>query len=373
MKFSVSSSDLLARLQTMGKVIEDKNSLPALTNFHFSLNGEMLVITSANNEMRMTSVLTVNNLDGSNCNICVPGTRLAEYLKNLSDQPVTFSVPEGSLSMEITSLTGRAVQACVSADDYPAEQQPEGEVKSIQMSEMTLLAGINATIFATSNDTLRPVMSGIYMDIEPTQVSFVATDTHKMACYSRTDVNTNDITQGIVISKRTANLLKGILSKTEEPVNISFSEKNVVFESGTYKFSSRLVEGLFPQYKTVIPTNNEARVVVNRTDLVKGLARVSVFVDTTLLVKCELRSNSMHISTQDLDFSCSDNETIPCSYDGNEMSVGFSVEHLTASLNNIEADEVVMSLSDPSRPGIISPSIEKGNEKVLIIIMPMKV
>ena len=111
----------------------------------------------------------------------------------------------------------------------------------------------------------------------------------------------------------------------------------------------------------------------NRTDLVKGLARVSVFVDTTLLVKCELRSNSMHISTQDLDFSCSDNETIPCSYDGNEMSVGFSVEHLTASLNNIEADEVVMSLSDPSRPGIISPSIEKENEKVLIIIMPMKV
>lgn len=372
MKFSVSCGDLLARLQTMGKVIEDKNSLPVLGNFLFSLQGDVLVLTASNNEMRMTSAMPVSNQDGTDGNVCIPGAKLTEYLKYLPEQPVTFNIPDGSLSLEITSQSGKSLQACVDASDYPAEQ-PLEDSSSVTVTEDILLSGITMTLFATADDNLRPVMNGVFMEMEPGKVTFVATDTHKMARYIRTDVSNADVTGGIVISKKTANLLKGILSRVDSPVKVSFGAKNVVFESQDYKFASRLVEGDYPNYKSVIPAGGESRVVVNRADFIKALSRASVFVDATHLVRCELFSNSIQISTQDLDFSCSANETIPCEYVGREMAVGFSGTHLTSSLNNIDATEVAIELTDPSRPGLLAPAVKSDKEDVLIIIMPMKI
>lgn len=373
MKFSVSSGDLLSRLQTMGKIIEDKPTVPAFANFLFSVSGSNLVITAANNEMRMVSSIEINNIEGSNSNICIPGVKLTDYIKNLPEQPVTFTIPEGSVTLEIQSLSGKSVQNCIAADDYPDEQAPEADMKKFELSEQALLAGISSTVFATANDTLRPVMCGIFFDIEPGKVSFVATDTHKLVRYIRTDVQTGDLTDGFVLNKKPANVLKGILGKTDSPVSVSFGSKNVVFESAAYRYSCRLTEGIYPQYKSVIPANNEAKVTVNRADFIKAVVRASVFVDASHLVKCELFSNSLQISTQDLDFSCSANETIPCEYEGPDMSIGFSCEHLIESLNAMDSQDVSMFLSDPSRPGLISPSENPENTDMLMVIMPMHV
>lgn len=373
MKFSVSSGELLSRLQTMGKIIEDKPSVPALANFLFSVKGSRLVISAANNEMRMVSAIDINNLEGSDSDICIPGVKLTDYIKNLPEQPVTFTIPEGSVALEIQSLSGKSVQNCIPADDYPAEQEPEADMKKFELSEQALLAGISSTVFATASDTLRPVMNGIFFDIEPGQVSFVATDTHKLVRYIRTDVQTEGLEAGFVLNKKPANVLKGILGKTESSVSVSFGSKNVVFESASYRYACRLTEGAYPQYKSVIPANNDAKVTVNRADFIKAVIRASVFVDASHLVKCELFSNSIQISTQDLDFSCSANEVLPCEYEGPEMSIGFSCEHLIEALNTIDSQDVVMLLSDPSKPGLISPSVNAENTDLLMVIMPMHV
>lgn len=373
MKFSVSSGELLSRLQTMGKIIDDKPAVPALANFLFSVSGSRLVISAANSEMRMVSAIDINNLEGSDSNICIPGVKLTDYIKNLPEQPVTFTIPDGSVTLEIQSLSGKSLQNCIPADDYPAEQAAEDDMKKFEISEQALLAGISSTVFATATDTLRPVMNGIFFDIEPGKVSFVATDTHKLVRYIRTDVQTGDLTAGFVLNKKPANVLKGILGKTDSLVSISFGSKNVVFESAIYRYSCRLTEGVYPQYKSVIPTNNDAKVVVNRADFIKAVVRASVFVDASHLVKCELFSNSIQISTQDLDFSCSANEVLPCEYEGPQMSIGFSCEHLIEALNAMDAQDVVILLSDPSKPGLISPSVNAENTDMLMVIMPMHV
>ena len=357
----------------MGKIVEDKPQVPALANFLFSVRGNSLVLTAANNEMRIVSTLEVNNLEGSDSDVCIPVTRLTDYIKNLSEQPITFSIEAGSQALEIQTLSGECVQSCMPADDYPAEQKIDDDASKFEIAEEALLTGISSTVFATAVDEIRPVMNGIFFDIEPGKVSFVATDTHKMVRYIRSDVNTGDLTSSFVLNKKPANVLKGILGKSDAMVSVSFGTKNVLFESQTYRYYCRLTEGNYPQYKTVIPTNNDAKVVVNRNDFIKAVQRSSVFVDATKLIKCELFSNSIQISTQDLDFSCSAKEVLPCEYDGPQMSIGFSAGHLVESLNNIDAQEITILLSDPSKPGLISPTVNAENTDMLMIIMPMHV
>lgn len=373
MKFSISSGELLSRLQTMGKIIEDKSTVPAYANFLFSVTGNTLVLTAANNEMRIVSSIEINNMEGADGRICIPGPKLTEYIKYLPEQPVTFSIPEGTLTLSIQSLSGESTQNCVSANDYPDEQNIEGEVKSFKIAEEALLTGISSTIFATSDDELRPIMNGVFFDVEPGKVSFVATDTHKLVRYIRFDVETGDMAASFILNKKPANVLKGILSKSDAMVSVSFSDKNVIFESATYRYYCRLTDGVYPQYKSVIPENNEARIVVNRNDFIKAAQRAAVFVDATQLVKCEIFSNSIQISTQDLDFSCSAKEVIPCEYNGPDMSIGFSGVHMKEALNNVDAQDVEIRLSDPSKPALISPTENSQNSDMLMVVMPMRV
>lgn len=374
MQFNVSSNDLLQKLVTMGKVIDDKSPLPILSNYLFELRGGQLILTAANNEMRMTSALEVNNTGGQDGSACVSGVKLTEYIKLLPEQAITFNINDECTKLEIVSQSGKSEQQCTPATDFPQEQPLDEELHQLTISESCLLSGISATLFAVANDDLRPIMNGIYFDIEPGRLSFVSTDTHKLVRYMRTDVNTGDMTNSFTLNKKPAAVLRGILDKTEDPVGISFGQRNVCFETTAYKYTCRLTEGQFPAYKSVIPTDNECRVNINRGDFQRAISRASVFMDTSHLVKCELFSNSMVISTQDLDFSCSAKETIPCQYEGNEMSIGFNGKFLGECLSNIDCDDVLFELSDPSKPGLISPAAKTSdNEDVLVVMMPMRV
>lgn len=373
MQFNVSSSDLLQKLQTMGKVIDEKSPLPILSNYLFELRGNQLILTAANNEMRMTSSLEVNNTGGSDGSACISGVKLTDYIKLLPEQAITFDINGECTTLRITSQSGASEQQCLPATDFPQEQAVDEELHQLTISESCLLSGIASTLFAVASDELRPIMNGIFFDIEPGRLSFVATDTHKLVRYMRQGLDTGEMTNSFTLNKKPAAVLRSILDKSEDPVGISFGQRNVCFETSAYKYTCRLTEGTFPAYKSVIPANNECRVNINRGDLTRAISRASVFVDASHLVKCELRSNTMVISTQDLDFSCSATETVPCQYEGQEMAIGFSGKYLVESLSNLDCDDVLLELSDPSKPGLISPAEKSEQEDVLIVMMPMRV
>jgi len=370
MRFVVSSGDLLGRLQVAGRAIASKSPVPILDNFLFSISGRTLSITGSDSEVIVVTTLEVNESDGDG-KVAIPGGKLVEYLKKLPEQPVSFSINDETYAIEISTISGKSNQVGLSASDYPQLQAVAGESNSFKLSSDALLAGITHTLFATGNDDLRPIMNGIYFDIEPECMTFVATDSHILARYTRTDVKCG-IKSSFVLGKKPAALLKNIMSAGAE-VEVKYDQKSAIFQTETFKMTCRLTDGNYPQYRSVIPANNPFHVNVNRQDLSNAISRTSLFSDGTELIRLELSSNSMNVMAQDLDFSCSANEVVACQYEGESMVIGIKSSYFSNILSNMASADIEMQLSDASRAVIVLPTEKKDNEDELMLIMPMKV
>lgn len=374
MKFNVSSGELLTRLQAQSRAIDSKSQIQELENFLFEISANNLTITASDSETTIISDLTINNLE-SDGRFTISGVKLIEYLKKLPEQPVTFTVTpqsDNGFLLEISTASGKNSQVAKDASAYPLPPMIDAEHQSLSIDADALIAGISKTAFAASSDDLRPIMTGIYFDVTPGAITFVATDSHKLARLIRTDVNA-DTECSFVLSKKAANLIKSVIMKNDGQINIEFDSKNAVFVSNNYRIYSRHIQGNYPQYKSVIPANNPFKVVVNRGDLVNTIARVSLFTDGTGLVKFDIDTNIMKVSAQDCNFNCSADEAISCQYEGMEMCIGFKSNFFTDILANMESTDIEMQLSDPSRPGVLVPSEQKENEDMLMLIMPMNI
>ncbi|MCQ2229336.1 MAG: DNA polymerase III subunit beta [Bacteroidales bacterium] len=370
MRFVVSSSDLLGRLQVAGRAIASKSPVPILDNFLFSITGKTLSITGSDSEVIVVTTMEVNESDKDG-KVAIPGGKLVEYLKKLPEQPVTFNINDETFAIEIATVSGKNNQVGLNANDYPQLQSLGGESQSFSLSSDVLLAGISHTLFATGNDELRPIMNGVFFDIEPDGITFVATDSHILARYTRTDVKCG-FKSSFVLGKKPAALLKNIMSAGVD-VKVTYDSKSAIFEADKFKMTCRLTDGNYPQYRSVIPTNNPFRVMVNRQDLSNAISRSALFSDGTELIRLELSSNSVNVMAQDLDFSCSANEVVACQYEGEQMVIGIKSSYFSNIMSNMNSSDIEMQLSDASRAVIVLPVDKKENEDELMLIMPMKV
>jgi DNA polymerase-3 subunit beta len=372
MNFVVSSTDLLSHLQAVSRVISNKNTLPILDNFLFKLEGNELEITASDLESTLITRMSLENVtDGGS--IAVPARILLEMLKEFPEQPLTFEIDHDNYSIVIRSESGKYTLIGYNAGDFPQipELKEEGKA-SVQMPGETLLTGVTKTLFATADDELRPVMNGIFFDLTPDDVTFVASDAHKLVRYKRSDVKA-DATAAFILPKKPATLLKNILPRETGKVQIEFDDKNAHITLTNYTLVCRLVEGNYPSYNAVIPTDNPNNMIVDRLEFLNKLKLVSVLSNqASNLVKLEVKGNELTVSAQDIDFSYSAYEKINCQYEGDEMEIGFKSAFLVEILNNIASPDVRLEMSDPSRAGILLPT-EKENEDedVLMLIMPM--
>ena len=235
----------------------------------------------------------------------------------------------------------------------------------------TLFNGINRTVFATADDELRPVMNGIYFDITTDDLTFVASDGHKLVRVIHKDVK-GDGRSSFILPKKPANLLRSLLPKENGTVEVKFDENNAYITMSNFVMICRFVEGRYPNYNSVIPQNNPNNVTLDRLALLNALKRVSVFSNpASSLVKLQLSEDKIVVSAQDIDFLTSAEEMIPCQYNGNVMNIGFKAVFLIDILNNIPSTDVKLELSDPSRAGIILPAENEENEDMLTLLMPM--
>lgn len=373
MKFVVSSSELLSHLQSVSRVINPKNTLPILDNFLFSLEENELEITASDLETTLITRMTLENVtDGGT--IAIPARILLDTLKEFSEQPLTFEADTESLKVVISSENGKFTIMGQNGGDFPQAQPLKENQASVQMPVETLMNGVNKTFFATADDELRPIMNGIYVEMSPDNVSFVATDAHKLVLYKRSDIKA-DVSASFILPKKPSSLLKGILPRENGNVNIEFDEKNAYFNLSKYKMVCRLVEGNYPSYNAVIPKDNPNKLTIDRLDLYNALRRVSVFSNqASNLVKLEMTGNQLTVSAQDIDFSISAYERLNCQYDGDEMEMGFKATFFIEMLANLPSADVVLEMSDPSRAGILVPA-EKENqdEEIIMLLMPMMV
>jgi DNA polymerase-3 subunit beta len=374
MKFFVSSMELLGHLQAISRVISSKNTLPILDNFLFSLEDGILEITASDLESTLITQIQLENTDGSGL-IAVPARILTDTLKEFPDIPLTFEINTDSLMVVIQSENGKFSIMGQNGAEFP--QMPvikDDQKQQVELEQDVLLSGINKSLFATADDELRPVMNGIFMELSPDDITFVASDAHKLVRYKRTDASASSASS-FILPKKPASLLKNILPREENPVNLEFDDRNASFTLTNYKLVCRLVEGNYPSYNSVIPTDNPYKMSIDRLAFYNTLKRVSVFANqASSLVKLALTGNQLNISAQDIDFSISANERLSCQYEGEDMEIGFKSTFLIEILSNLSSSDVVLEMSDPTRAGILLPTeTENENEDTLMLLMPMMI
>jgi len=370
MKFNVSSTKLFAQLQAVSRVIASKNSLAILEDVLFDLNGNALTLTASDGETTIRTAIDVENAEGAG-KVAFGAKLLLETLKEFPEQPLSFSIDDQNFGLNITSSNGTYSFVGANGAEYPEMAVEDEQNNSFVISAEGMLNAINKTIFCTADDELRPVMNGIYFDLQEDHITMVATDAHRLVRYTNAAVKAAQ-PLSFILPKKPAVLLKSVLAKESEDVTVNFGTRNAKFEFGRTLIVCRQIEGRFPNYNAVIPQNNQNKVTVDRMTMINACKRVAVFANTgTSLLKLALGNDQIKISAQDIDFSTSAEETIACSYNGTPMAIGFKAPFLIEILNAIDSDEVVLELADPARAGLILPAENAENEDVLMLLMPM--
>ncbi|GGG51120.1 DNA polymerase III subunit beta [Bizionia arctica] len=368
MKFIVSSTYLLKQLQVLGGVINNSNTLPILDNFLFELDHTELIISASDLETTMSSKLEVES-DNSG-SIAVPARLLLETLKTFPEQPLTFVVEENN-TIEISSNHGKYALAYADANEFPKAVSLE-DATSTTITGDILATAISKTIFAAGNDDLRPVMSGVFFQFSTEGLTFVATDAHKLVKYSREDVQAEQTTE-FIMPKKPLNLLKGILAASDDSVIIEYNDSNAKFTFENTVLICRLIDGKYPNYEAVIPKENPNRLVIDRTQFLNSVRRVSIFSNkTTHQIRLKIAGAELNISAEDIDYSNKAEERLTCDYQGDDMQIGFNSRFLTEMLNNLTSSEVQLEMSLPNRAGILTPidGLDEG-EQVTMLVMPV--
>jgi len=367
MKFIVSSSQLLKQLQVLGGVINNNNTLPILDNFLFELSENQLKVSASDLETTMSAVVDVES--DSTGSIAISARLLLDTLKTFPDQPLTFKT-EGESTIEISSDQGKYDMAYFSGEEFPKAIDLPSASKTV-MPSYVLGTAISKTIFAAGNDDLRPVMSGVFFQFSNQNLTFVATDAHKLVKYTRKDV-TADKTAEFIMPKKPLQLLKGILG-SEEEVSIEYNDANAKFTFENFVLICRLIDGKYPNYEAVIPKENPNKLTVSRATFLNSVKRVSIFSSkTTHQIRLKMAGTELNISAEDIDFSNKADERLSCDYQGDDMQIGFNSRFLSEMLSNLASDDVLIEMSLPNRAGILTPldGTEEG-EEITMLVMPV--
>ncbi len=372
MKLIISSAELLKGVMAVSKAIPAKSPLPILENFLFDLNGNVLEITASDSELTLKTQIEVETA-AEEGRIAVPAKHMMDLLKELPDQPLTISTSSDS-SFVCSWASGESTLPYFPAEDYPEITGTDDNAVSLQFPAQSLVDGIASTIYATADDEIRPAMNGILFDIDVNSTTLVASDSHKLICYTTTDVNASE-KASFILHKKPAAILKAIIGKDAENVEIAFDSKNATFKFGSTMVICRLVVGKYPKYRDVIPQNNSNILRINRTQLLNTVRRVSVCSNkASNHIKFDLKSGSLMISAQDLGFSIAAHETMACQYDGEDLTIGFKSPFIIEILSNMNCGELVMKFLDSKRAALIVPAEEEEeSEKICGIIMPIMI
>ena len=370
MKLKVSSAALFGRLTAINRVLNSKNSFPILDCFLFDVQDQVMSITASDSETTLvTSVELIQSSE--NARFCIKAKTIQDSLKEISDQPITLDVNLDTMEIRGEYQNGSFNIMGEHADEYPAPHAIDGDFHEFQIRQNVLVSGINQTLFATADDEIRPVMTGIYFDFTPENLVFVGTDGRKLV--RKKDASVCSESQvGFILPKKPANILRGLLAKGEADLRLVFNDKQAQISSADFQLTCRLIDGRYPNYNSVIPQNNPYIARIDRVALVSALKRVLVFSDqSSTLIKLAFSNGRLVVSGQDVNYSTSAEERIACEYDSPNINIGFKGTLLLDILGNIDSSEVVFQLADPGRAGLITPAEPKEGEDLLMLLMPM--
>lgn len=365
---NISKSELLSRLVSVSKIISSKPATPIMENILLDIQDGRVKISAADYLGRMNTsiegILTDNNIS-----YCIEPKLIIEALKTLPEQPITITIGEG-YGIVVKYKGGKFEMTGKPADEFPKDKDTSKAIK-LSIPAKVLLSGIEKTCFCSANDELRPVMNGVYFDISAGLINFVASDGHKLALAEYTDESINE-TINFILPQKIATILKNAISPSDELVDIFIDNRFVRFEYNSESIEATLIEGKYPNYRSVIPPNNDKFLSIGVPELKGALKRVSVFSNqASSLVKLEVTTDQIKLSAQDIDFSTAAEEIVACEYNNDPLAIGFKGHFLSELIAAIPTSDLQMSFSDPSRASLITPVDDKSTDKLTYLLMPM--
>lgn len=370
MKFVISSSDLLKGALAVSKAIPAKSALQIRECFLFELKDGKLDITASDTELTLKTTLEVESSEQDG-RIAIPAKHIIDLLKEMPDQPLGFKVLDAT-SFECRWASGQSSLPYFPADDFPETTGVDETATAIDFPAQSFVEGIASTVYATADDEIRPTMNGIYFDFCEDSTTLVASDAHKLICYSVAEVKSAE-KMSFILHKRPASVLRSIISKDSENVNIRFDARTIEFRFDNTLAICRQIVGKYPRYRDVIPQNNSNCLKIDRVMFLNSIRRIAVCSDkSNSQIKFSLGQDSLEITAQDLGFSISAYEKLACSYDGEAIEISFKSNFLIEILGNMSCNEVVMKFADSKRAALIVPAEdEEESGKLCGIVMPV--
>lgn len=371
MRFIANSSVLSKKLSHLAGLISANPMQPIISTLLFELKEQKLFITASNMHTTLRVEMEVQEVQEP-VDICIPARILIDYLKNLSDQPLSFHVHLDTMSVDITSDSGKYRVGAQDAGEFPKEVGLEDPLQLSVPSEF-LQYGLRKTIFAVSKDDVRPAMTGVFFELRNDEMCLVSTDSQRLIQVRNKNISFAQ-ESGFTVPKKPAELLLDLISGSDSTMEVKVDARSVVFYGDQYRLSARLVEMAFPPYRTVIPTENPYTLQINRLEFLHALRRISIFSNkSTNLMVMEIIGNSVRLMGQDLDFSYEGLETLSCQYDGEDMKLAFNSNLTIELLANLSTEEIRIELSSPSRACIFRDSETPEGMEMLMLLMPLKV
>lgn len=372
MNFTISSYQLFTQLQYLNNVINNNNILPILSNFLFEFKEQKLIITGSDLETTISVEIININYSGNNIKIAIPARLIINVIKSFKDQIITFIINNNEKNLEIISKEGKYILTIQDGNNFP-ENEELNNTKKILLSNHLLLSIINKTFFVTSNDDLRPVMTGVFFKFNSEGSTFVATDSQKLVKYFINNIKHKE-SINFIVPKKSLNIVKNILSiKSEKDVILEYNEINIIFYFDNKKIISRLINGKYPDYESIIPNNYEKKIIINRVIFLKSIKRLSLFSNKNTKQIClYINNNKIKISSEDIDFSNRAYESISCIYNSiDTIKIAFNYKILIEMLSHLDIEDIILEISEPNLPVILKPSCNSSYDELIMLIMPI--
>lgn len=373
MKFNVPGKAFYDQLSAVDKVINAKNTLSILDNFLLTVKDNTLYITGSDQENEIVATLEVFEADEDG-SVAIPAKSLMEITKELTSQPLTFEIDKSTFSVKVSYLTGYFDFFGVNPAEFPNKEEKEEEVvASFSLPASEVRRALELTLYAVSTEQIRPMMTGIFWDVEEDKVTFVSSDTHKLVKYSNS-MAAPGVRTSFILPAKPASILKSLISKEDTDIKIVTDSKGATFTFDNFTISCHFIKGNYPNYNRVIPADNPFYLVTDRQMLLSALRRTSISASkASSLVRLEISESEIRICGQDLDYSTLAEDRVDCQYQGNPMTIGFNAQYCQQVLSNMTCESVRIELSNPARPGVFIPVEQEENESLVAIQMPMQV
>lgn len=371
MEFKVNSKELEKLLTKIIPAIPTRTPMPILENFLFEIKNGILTIFATDLEISLKS--SINIVSDEDMSLVVPARLLYDIIRSFQDTTVKFIISNNKIN--IVTDFGTYTIGYIEAKEYPEmpsfPQNTDDELQEITLYGSELKKALEKTSFAMGKEEMRPAMMGTLIEVSEEGLRFVATDGHRLVNYLNKKIIYPTLNQYIVPEKAIT-VLQKILDEKE--VKIYLSKSHISFKLSDLELISRLIGQKYPDFKAVIPLENEFSLRIKTKELHDAIKRMLLFATTnTKRVKFDISASSIEISAEDIDFGSSANEVVPCQYSGDKLEIGFNAGYVNDILSHMSSEkEVIFKLHSPTKAAIVIPAEEKESEELMMLLMPVR-